>query len=255
VHGLSNLWRVGAQVFERDQAAAFLHARCDGLCDLSLVESARPALGDLLERAREVRLDEPPTRLERDTVERIVDAHGFGKATFESRPFPAHHADVVGADREPLPREPNGRRQDLREVHRAVALQRERETRDHSGCADGERAVRRSVFGHAGPHVHVAVRGAGCRLSPVDRHHLAVRKANQDEHAAANAGRKRLRYTDRKRRSHRRVDRVAARLEHLHTCACRIHLRGHHHPVARTSGRAGGSIDRLRDNPLQRERE
>ena len=141
-------------------------------------------------------------------------------------------------DRETVAREPDRRRDQLREreLARAVFLVRERKPRDRAGHADAERRVARLARIGLALLVeeHVARHRGRRGLAVVDRDRLvAAREMHQHEAAAADIAGLRMRDGEREADRDRGVDRVAACLQDLDADARGVLLLRRHHAVAR----------------------
>ena len=160
--------------------------------------------------------------------------------------------DVV-VDGEALARERNRRGDQVgeRELARTVFAPRELEPGDGPRHADGEAGkARLERIGLAvGVEEHVLGRRRGRGLAVVDRDRLiAIGAMDQHEAAAADVAGARQRDGEREADRDRRVDRVAAALQHVQPDPRRRRLLAHHHAVRgdhRPRGRVRGD-DRRR---------
>jgi hypothetical protein len=226
---------VGGEVLQREDprvlrhGARGPHVADDPPRDRALVERVGAAAHDPPQGGGEVGLAEDrarPDRLSAGQEERRARREARepvglarGRALHRQR-----HADAEA-------RELLGGRDRLGQRERAVALQRRLHAGHDAGHADGQ--VAGEVPVQPGPGEGRRRGGRAGRLAEVQRADLAGAAAVEHEAAAADAARLRPRRAERERGGHRRVDGVAARLEHRAPDARRRRrLRGDH-PEAR----------------------
>ena len=191
-----------------------LHGGDDLLGERALVERARAAVGDRLQRRREIGLHQRVAARQRRAV-------AFEKNLRRRRPAreprlrARQRIGEIVLDREALARQRDRGRDQLREreLARAVLLMRERQPRDRAGHADAERRIARLLrIGFALlVEEHVARHRGGRGLAIVDRDRLVARgEMHQHEAAAADIAGLRMRHGEREADRDRGIDRVAA---------------------------------------------
>src|SRR6202022_930605 len=146
------------------------------------------------------------------------------------------------------------RRDQLRALHGAVLLPGVFHARNGAGYADGEVPLGGEPLDDVAVLVEIHVGGGalGRRLAEIQERLAAIGKLDGHESTAAQIAGRRIEHGGRIAHSGRRVDRVAAALEHIHTHHRGQVLGGNHHPVfggdrrngRRVAGREGRDADR-----------
>ena len=178
--------RVGVQVAHRHEPGPpgvvggrrhdrVLHGLDERVRDRTAVEALRPEVRDPRVRAREVGVAEDGADVVRRAVRVEVERGGRGDVV-EPVDVGLRLVEERLVDDEAVARDPDRRRERVRERDRAVPLERLVPRLDGAGHADGEAAVARVVEGKRRavlPEGVGAHRGR-CGLAAVDRGHLAV---------------------------------------------------------------------------------
>ena len=236
----------------RDQAFAGL-ARChDGAADPALVEAVGAPLADLAQRLGEVILHQLLAHLVRLAV--VEEDGGRRGVLLEILGRGEQHVDVALVEREAVLGQLDRRRDQFRALHGAVLLPGVFHARNGAGHADGEVPLGGQALDDVAVLVEVHVGGGalGRRLAEIEEGLAAVGKLDGHEAAAAEIAGRRIDHGERIADRHRRVDRVAAALEHIHAHHRGQVLGGNHHPVfggdrrhgRRAAGREGRDADR-----------
>ena len=152
------------QVVRRHDAAGVADRLHELGRDRTLVKSAWTLFGDRCQRRGEVGLDQPVAFAQRRAVRAGKDLLRCGPARQSRVPVRQRIGAVVGDDNS-VAREIDGRSQDFRqrEFAGAVFFQRQRQSRDGAGHADGERGIARlrGIGLAVGPEEHPGVVAAG----------------------------------------------------------------------------------------------
>ena len=210
-------------------AAPGTHARNEFLRGFAGIEAGLAFGGDALERRREVWLFQHRAESRRGTVGE-EDAGGLGIGVHRLRAKAGHHL-VVRGDLEAVARVTDRRRERGRQRQGAVMRAEMREPGRQAGYAGSERAVHRTARGNVAfvVQIQVAMRGTGCDFARVDHHVEGVcGPMQQEEAAAANAGRIRFHDRERGRDGNRGVERVAAGIEYFLARGGGERMRGGH---------------------------
>ena len=224
---------VAFEIRLRDDAAAARARRGDGVGDRAPVERVGPVFRDALQRAGEIGLHEPPSRLQRlavveeDRGRRRVGAKGLGGA--------GQHVGIALLEHEAALRETDGGRDDGAARHRAVLRQRQLEARHvarHAGRSIpfGARSLDDVAVA---VEVHVGRGGQRGLFAEIDEGLAPVCELERHEAAAAEASRAGKDDAERITDGDRGVDRVATLLQDVDADPGREMLAGDDHAVAR----------------------
>ncbi len=247
---IAQLGAVGCEVFGRERAGPariVLHGLGDVLGDGACVEGRRAGLGDGIEGLGEF-----------GALELIAPRPGPSGGVEEKRACFGRESRGVGLgeqacqprrDLEPVPRQRDGRSEQIGPRELPVFLMRERERRDHTGGADRASAGGGNPLGE-----RLAVRaeeqlrrGAGRRgLATVEiEERLGGRVEGEQEGAAADAGGLRLDHVERHLRGDGRIDGAASLPQDGEAGLGGERVGRHHHlPLRRDEGLGACQIAR-----------
>ncbi len=206
---------VFGQVFERPDAAGGLHGLHQAACGLPGIETVAPITRQPLQGIGQRGLDDAMTE-RRHLAVLQEEARGRGRGA-QRLQAPPGHAPVVFVHHETAARQVNGRRQGERQRQAPVTPGDVHQGCRLAGNAGGKRTVDAGSGHRFAVRVQVHVTGSAQRrtLAPVDHHFEAIVCAMQQPEAAAAQPRAvGLDHGQHGTDRHRRVEGVAAQLEH-----------------------------------------
>ena len=225
---------VRGQIVQRHAAAVQLQRLDDRPRRRAPVEGVGAAFGDGAQHPRDARIAPHLARARRALAEQQIAARRplLAQQLLLARPAAADHR----RDREALFGQLDRRRERLAQRHPSEAAQRVRPAGDRARRGHRVRALPLETLRAAGP---LQRQRGGAAPAPVDRLHRPVRCAVEEAEAVA-ADPRRVGLDHRQRRGcgHRRVGRVAARLQHPHPRQRRQRLARRHGAARREHRRA-----------------
>ena len=240
-HRLAAYRPVGGEVRARDEAAARLHLLLDERRGLALVEPGRSAVGDALQRPRQLGLFEHVAHLVGHAAAAEL-RDGGGVLLHLRQDFLQRAGQAVG-DHDAVAGERDRRRKKPAPGQLAVRLPGHVQPGHGPRDADRQMAVVVPVLVvDAVFQEHRRAGAGGRRLPEVVRHGRTRRRPVEEEAAPADIAGGGMGHREREGGGHRGVDRVAAVPERLDPHLGRHEVLGGHHPVAgpRGHGRGGG---------------
>ena len=247
--------RVMGEVPGGENAAIRLARLGDRARDRALVEGIGPALGNELERRRELLLDETVARLEGRAVG-LEENPARDRVLAEALDLVVQDVGVGAAQDVALARELDGGRHDLGARQPAVLAARALEPHHRARHAGREIAVEAQARDRLAGRieVHRLARGRGSGLAEIDEAVAAVREMEDHEAAAADVAAAGIDDRERVADRDRRVDGVAALLEDAHADLGGVVLGADHHAVLRLDGKRRGGVGLRREAQCQRQR-
>ena len=242
---------IAGQVLSRDQPTPARHLLHDEIRDPAVVEDAGAAVGDELERAGEVGLDEPGAGGRRLAIHQELGSRG-GEAGESLRLAP----DLTAARTVQwvaVARQLYRRCDQLLPGEVAEPAMRLEHPGDRARHADRTRAGERRLGRDAGRiDVHVAGRGRRCGLAEIEGAHGVAVHANHHEAAAADVAGHGVYHGQGERDGHRCIDCIATATQDVDAHVARQLMRADHNPVGALdradalAERPGGGDERAR---------
>ena len=226
---------VAGEVVPRDQTAAPRHLLHDQLGDAALIENLGSAVGDQLERAGQLRLNECRARLWRFPIREKLSARGGEPG--EPLGLPADLATAHAVQRISLVGETHGGRDQVLPRQVPELAVRFEQPRDRPRHTDRE-VARQGRLPHVPRRINVhGARGTGRRgLPKVEGAHHAVMRSDDHEPAPADVASDGVHHREREADRHGGVDRIAAAPQNVHADVAREWMRSDHHGVLAGDG-------------------
>ncbi len=224
----------------------------DLLRNRAAIENIRSVSGDAFQSARQLGLADRFTFVQRRAirVQEIPRQQGVASHCLDGV------RNLIGEmrfDGEAVAGVADCRLHHRRERQCAVAAQRSRQAGNLAGNGDRETAVAAQLGDHMPiTHEHVARRSRGRDLAIVQRDGAPLtRRVDEHEPATADATGSGVHHPDSQRRCHRRIDGVAAALQHLDARRRgEAMLRGHHAVCTPSGGNGGRNYEEQEEQRL-----